>query len=65
VEDSPPIGERIPRAARRARFPAGLAAGIQQVIRSSTDRLSRETIARMTELFESGGAHVERVGPQG
>jgi hypothetical protein len=62
VEDSPPIGERIPRAARPACLPAGRAAGIQQVIRSSTDRVWRETI---TELFESGGAHVERVGPQG
>jgi hypothetical protein len=65
VEDSPPIGERIPRAARPACLSTGLAAGIQQVIRSSTDRVSQETIARMTELFESGGAHVERVGPQG
>jgi hypothetical protein len=52
-------------ATRRITSPSGLAAGIQQVIRSSTDPVSRESMVRMTELFESGGAHVERVGPRG
>jgi hypothetical protein len=59
----PHIEER--GATRRITSPAGLAAGIQQVIRSSTDRVSQESMARMTDLFASGGAHVERVGPQG
>jgi hypothetical protein len=60
-----PAGDEGRGATRRITSPARLAAGIRQVVRDSGSPVPAETMERLTELFASDGAHVQRVGPRG